>query len=88
VTPCVSATGAMRFKPAITLRSYRDTIAHIHTGGVPGRHELTGPVQEVNWPGLMRGLLELSFEGYVAHEFVPVGDPLQGLSDAVTLCDV
>ncbi len=71
-----------------TLRTYRDTIAHIHTGGVPGRDELDGPMQEVNWPGLMLGLLELPFDGYVAHEFVPAGDPLQGLSDAVTLCDV
>lgn len=71
-----------------TLRSYRDTIAHIHTGGVPGRHELAGPVQEVDWPALMRSLVELPFTGYVAHEFVPAGDPLTGLSEAVALCDV
>jgi hydroxypyruvate isomerase len=71
-----------------TLRTYSDTIAHIHTGGVPGRHELDGPTQEVAWPGLMRALLEMQFTGYVAHEFVPAGDPLTGLANAVALCDV
>ncbi len=71
-----------------TLRSYQDTIAHIHTGGVPGRHELDGPEQEVAWPGLMRALLAMGFAGYVAHEFVPTGDPLTSLGNAAALCDV
>ena len=71
-----------------TLQAYRDTIAHIHTGGVPGRHELGGPTQEVAWPGLMRALLAMDFTGYVAHEFVPAGDPLAGLAQAAALCDV
>ena len=71
-----------------TVRTYRDTIAHIHTGGVPGRDELTAPVQEVEWVGLMRALLDLPFAGYVAHEFVPAGDPLAGLAAAAALCDV
>ncbi len=70
------------------LRAYSDTIAHIHTGGVPGRHELDAPDEEVRWPGLMRALLGMNFTGYVAHEFIPAGDPLAGLANAVTLCDV
>ena len=70
------------------LRAYADTIAHIHTGGVPGRHELDGPVEEVRWPGVMRALAEMQFPGYVAHEFIPAGDPLTGLANAVALCDV
>ena len=71
-----------------TLRANRDTIAHIHTGGVPGRHELDGPEQEVGWAPLMRALVAMDFNGYVAHEFVPAGDPLAGLTAAVALCDV
>ncbi len=71
-----------------TLRANRDVVAHIHTGGVPGRHELDGPLQEVSWLGLMRALLELDFPGYVAHEFIPAGDPLAGLAGAVALCDL
>ena len=71
-----------------TLRTYRDAVAHIHTGGVPGRHELDGPEQEVAWPGLMRALAAMGFEGYVAHEFLPTGDPLAGLANAAALCDI
>ena len=71
-----------------TLRTSCDTIAHIHTGGVPGRHELDGPEQEVAWPGLMRALLAIGFAGYVAHELLPTGDPLTSLRNAAALCDV
>ncbi len=71
-----------------TLRANRDAVAHIHTGGVPGRHELDGPSEEVNWPGVMRVLRAMEFTGYVAHEFVPAGDPLAGLRAAARLCDV
>jgi hydroxypyruvate isomerase len=62
-------------------------IGHFHTGGVPGRHELDG-MQEVQWDGVMRGLAAMNFNGYVAHEFVPVHDPLTSLRQAVDLCDV
>ena len=30
----------------------------------------------------------LSFQGYMAHEFVPTRDPLTSLREAVALCDV
>ena len=62
-------------------------IGHFHTGGVPGRHELDG-TQEVQWDGVMRGIADSGFGGYVAHEFVPTGDPLVSLRAAVDLCDV
>ncbi len=71
-----------------TLRANHDVIGHIHTGGVPGRHELSGPVEEVAWAGVMRALADMNFPGYVAHEFIPAGDPLTGFRDAVALCDV
>ena len=62
-------------------------LAHFHTGGVPGRHELDN-TQEVQWDGVMRGIAETDFHGYVAHEFVPARDPLASLREAVELCDV
>ena len=62
-------------------------IGHFHTGGVPGRHELDD-TQEVQWDGVMRAIAGSGFKGYVAHEFVPVHDPLSGLRAAVDLCDV
>jgi hydroxypyruvate isomerase len=36
----------------------------------------------------MRGIAAMNFHGYVAHEFVPVHDPLTSLRQAVDLCDV
>jgi hydroxypyruvate isomerase len=62
-------------------------IAHFHTGGVPGRHELDS-TQEVQWDGVMRAIAGTGFKGYVAHEFVPVRDPFTSLRAAVDLCDV
>jgi hydroxypyruvate isomerase len=62
-------------------------IGHFHTGGVPGRHELNG-TQEVQWDGVMRGIADSGYKGYVAHEFIPTGDPLTSLREATDLCDV
>jgi hydroxypyruvate isomerase len=70
-----------------TIRRNVQWIAHFHTGGVPGRHELDG-TQEVQWDTVMRAIADAGFRGYVAHEFVPTGDPLESLRKAVDLCDV
>jgi hydroxypyruvate isomerase len=70
-----------------TITKNLSSIAHFHTGGVPGRHELDD-TQEVQWDGVMRAIAGAGFQGYVAHEFVPVRDPLTSLRAAVDLCDV
>jgi hydroxypyruvate isomerase len=70
-----------------TIQENIQWLAHFHTGGVPGRHELDG-TQEVQWDGVMRGIVAAKFQGYVAHEFVPTRDPLTSLREAVDLCDV
>jgi len=70
-----------------TIQESIQWIGHFHTGGVPGRHELDGS-QEVQWDGVMRGIAATSFQGYVAHEFVPTRDPLTSLRQAVDECDV
>ncbi len=70
-----------------TIRTNLAWIAHFHTGGVPGRHELDN-TQEVQWDGVMRAIADAGFKGYVAHEFVPVRDPFTSLRAAVDLCDV
>jgi hydroxypyruvate isomerase len=70
-----------------TIQDNIQWLAHFHTGGVPGRHELDG-TQEVQWDGVMRGIAATDFHGYVAHEFVPTRDPLTSLREAVDLCDV
>jgi hydroxypyruvate isomerase len=54
---------------------------------VPGRHELDD-TQELQWPAICRAIVDTGFQGYLAHEFVPVRDPLTSLHEAVALCDV
>ena len=34
------------------------------------------------------GLLDIGYKGYVGQEFIPTRDPLDGLQQAVPLCDV
>jgi hydroxypyruvate isomerase len=70
-----------------TLRANKEWIAHVHTGGVPGRHELD-QMQEVNWRAVATALVDMGFAGFMAHEFVPTRDPLTSLREAVVLCDV
>ena len=70
-----------------TLRANKEWIAHVHTGGVPGRHELDD-TQEVTWKAIASTLVDMGFTGFMAHEFVPTRDPLTSLREAVVLCDV
>jgi hydroxypyruvate isomerase len=70
-----------------TIRQDKDWIAHFHTGGVPGRHELDD-TQELNWRAVCTAIADMGYTGYVAHEFVPTRDPLTSLKEAVALCDV
>jgi hydroxypyruvate isomerase len=70
-----------------TLRENIQAIGHIHTGGVPGRHEIDD-TQELFYPAIMKALVDLKYDGYVGHEFVPKRDPLTSLRQAVQLCDV
>jgi hydroxypyruvate isomerase len=63
-------------------------IAHYHTAGVPGRHELDD-TQELHYPAIMRAIKATGFTGYVAQEFIPTKtDKLASLQQAVRLCDV
>jgi hydroxypyruvate isomerase len=64
-----------------------ELVGHIHTAGVPGRGELDEN-QEIYYPAVMKKLVELGYQGYVGHEFIPTRDPLAGLTQAVELCDV
>jgi hydroxypyruvate isomerase len=70
-----------------TIRAHIAEIAHFHTGGVPGRHELDD-TQELNWHAVARAIADTGFDGYIAHEFVPTRDPLTSLKEAVATCTV
>jgi hydroxypyruvate isomerase len=70
------------------IRQYHEYIGHYHTAGVPGRSELDED-QEVNYPAVMRAILETGYRGYVAQEFIPTWqDKIAALRHAVKVCDV
>jgi len=62
-------------------------LAHFHTGGIPGRHEID-ETQELNYRRVAQAIAEAGFQGFIAHEFVPVRDPMTSLQQAVRICDV
>lgn len=69
------------------IRQCKDYIGHVHVAGNPGRGELDD-TQELNFPAIMKTLLEVGYTGFVGQEFIPTRDPRKGLEEAVTLCDV
>jgi hydroxypyruvate isomerase len=70
-----------------TLRQNLGAIGHFHTGGVPGRHEIDA-TQEIQYGAVMKAIADAGFSGYVAHEFLPTGDPFTSLGEAVRICTV
>ena len=70
-----------------TIREFSPHIGHYHTGGVPGRNEING-TQEVNYRRVCEAIAETGFDGFLAHEFVPKGDPIQALREAYEICNV
>jgi hydroxypyruvate isomerase len=70
-----------------TIQQHHDCIAHYHTGGVPGRREIDA-TQELNYPAILKAIVETGYAGYVAQEFIPARAPLDSLRQAIQLCDV
>jgi hydroxypyruvate isomerase len=73
-------------------RNIRDnfqSIAHFHTGGVPGRHEIDD-TQELNYRFIAKTIADLGYTGYIAHEFYPSPgrDPIQSLKQAIEIMTV
>jgi len=69
------------------IKQCEEYINHVHTAGNPGRGELDNQ-QEINYPPCMHALVDINFRGFVGQEFIPTRDPLEGLTEAVKLCDV
>lgn len=71
-----------------TIRKYIKYIGHVHTGGVPGRHELD-ETQELFYPAIMQALVKTGYKGFVGQEFVPSQkDKLASLRKCIRICDV
>ena len=71
-----------------TIRKHNPYFAHYHTGGVPGRAEID-ETQELNYPAIMKAIVDTGFKGFVAQEFIPKRpDVLGSLKQGVRICDV
>jgi hydroxypyruvate isomerase len=64
-------------------------IAHFHTGGVPGRHEIDD-TQGLNYRFVAKTIADLGYTGYVAHEYSPAPghDPKESLKQAIEIMTV
>ncbi len=69
------------------IRQHREFIAHVHTAGNPGRNEIDD-TQEINYPPIMKALIEIGYDGYVGQEFIPTRDKVASLAQGVKICDV
>jgi hydroxypyruvate isomerase len=70
-----------------TIRDNKDHIAHYHTGGVPGRHEID-ETQELNYPAVVKAILATGYQGYLGQEYIPAREPLASLALGFRICDV
>lgn len=69
------------------IKQYHPLVAHYHTGGNPGRNEIDDS-QEINYPAVMKAIVETGYKGFVGQEFIPLHDKFASLNAAVRLCDV
>ena len=53
--------------------------------GNPGRGQPDAS-QEINYPAVYRAIAETGYLGFIAHEFIPQGDPLAALEKAYRDC--
>ncbi len=65
------------------LRTYLPVIGHIHTAGVPGRHELLG--NEIDYKTVFAEIDRLGYDGYVGLEFRPLFRDEAALAQALEL---
>jgi hydroxypyruvate isomerase len=70
-----------------TIRQYKDYIAHYHTGGVPGRHEID-ETQELNYPAIVTAILATGYKGFLGQEYIPARDQVASLAQGFQICDV
>ncbi|HVX66145.1 MAG TPA: TIM barrel protein [Bryobacteraceae bacterium] len=70
-----------------TIRANIKYIGHFHTAGNPGRHEI-GADQELNYRPIAQAIVDLGYQGYFAHEYSPLKDPVKSMAEAIEICDV
>ncbi|MCH2207328.1 MAG: TIM barrel protein [Lentisphaerales bacterium] len=69
------------------LNKHFEYINHVQIAGNPGRGEI-GPEQEINYKAVMNALKQNGYKHYVGHEWIPTKNAMNGLSEAISICDV
>ena len=64
-----------------TIQANHAYFAHYHTAGNPGRGQ-PDATQEIFYPAIYRVIAQTGYNGFVAHEFFPPGDPIEALKKA------
>ncbi len=68
------------------IKKYSDYIAHYHSGGVPGRNEINEN-QELNYPFIIKSIIETGYDGFLGQEFVPSKEnAFDSLKEAIQIC--
>lgn len=62
---------------------YAPLIGHVHTAGVPGRHELVGG--ELDYKAIFAAIKNTGYSGYIGLEFKAMKGDDAGLKEALTL---
>ena len=44
--------------------------------------------QEIYYPAVIAAIRDTGYDGYVGHEFIPVGDPVEALKNALQVCTI
>jgi hydroxypyruvate isomerase len=71
-----------------TIKKNYQYISHYHTGGVPGRNEID-ETQELNYPAIMKAIVDTGYKGFVGQEFIPARpDKIASLKQGIMICDV
>lgn len=69
-----------------TIQSNHDFFAHYHTAGNPGRGQ-PDQTQELHYPAIYKAIAATGYRGFIGHEFIPSGNPLDALEKAFKDCD-
>lgn len=62
---------------------YAAAVGHVHTAGVPGRHELVGG--ELDYRAIFNAIKRTGYDGYIGLEYAPTRNTEEGLKEALAL---
>lgn len=65
-----------------TIATHHAAFGHYHVAGNPGRHE-PDACQELHYPPIYQAIAATGYDGYVGMEFIPQGETISALRDAV-----